>query len=118
MTTNANKAMAEYYNGFLIHITTKISRKSWHSALKTYAAIENSRCFVKGEVAVEGDCCYRLAVKKAKSVRSIEVWVYRALANVLKKTSLKPKEAYVVVCVDPEIPARQRLNARIPCAQV
>ena len=118
MTANANKAMAEYYSGFLVHITTKFYRKSWHSALQTYAAIENSRCFVKGEVAVEGDCCYRLALKKAKSVRSIEVWVYRALANVLKKTSLKPKEAYVVVCVDPEIPARQRLNARIPCAQV
>ena len=87
MRANANKARAEYYNGFLVHITTELSRKSWHSALKTYAAKENNRCFVKGEVAVEGDCCYRLALKKAKSVRSIEVWVYRALANVLKKQS-------------------------------
>ena len=49
-----------------------------------YAAIENSRSFVKGEVAEEGDCCYRLAVKTKKKARSIEVWVYRALANVLK----------------------------------
>ena len=112
------KKGAEYYNAFKVHITTKVSRKSWHSALITYAAIENSRSFVKGEVAEEGDCCYRLAVKTKKKARSIEVWVYRALANVLKKTSLKPKEAYVVVCVDPEKPARQRLKTRIPCAQV
>ena len=118
MRAKANKARAEYYNAFLVHITTKVSRKSCHSALITYAAIENSRSFVKGEVAEEGDCCYRLAVKKAKSARSIEVWVYRALANVLKKTVLKPKEAYVVVCVDPEKPARQRSKSRIPCAQV
>ena len=63
---------------------------------------------MKGEVAEEGDCCYRLAVKKKKKARSIEVWVYRALANVLKKTDLKPKEAYVVECVD----------SKLPCAQV
>ena len=107
MRAKANKARAEYYNAFKVHITTKVSRKSWHSALITYAAIENSRSFVKGEVAEEGDCCYRLAVKKKKKARSIEVWVYRALANVLKKTDLKPKEAYVVECVDSEIPCAQ-----------
>ena len=66
MRAKANKARAEYYNAFKVHITTKVSRKSWHSALITYAAIENSRSFVKGEVAEEGDCCYRLAVKKKK----------------------------------------------------
>ena len=89
MRAKANKARAEYYNAFLVHITTKVSRKSWHSALLTYAAIENSRSFVKGEVAEEGDCCYRLAVKKKTKARSIEVWVYRALANVLKKNRLE-----------------------------
>ena len=66
MRAKANKARAVYYNAFKVHITTKVSRKSWHSALLTYAAIENSRSFVKGEVAEEGDCCYRLAVKKKK----------------------------------------------------
>ena len=92
MTANANKARAEYYNGFLVHITTKVSRKSWHSALITYAAIENSRSFVKSGVVEVVDCCYRLAVKKAKSARTIQLWVYRALANVLKKKDLKPRK--------------------------
>ena len=118
MRAKANKARAKYYNAFLVHITTKVFRKCWRSALITYAAIENSRSFVKGEVAEEGDCCYRLAVKKKKKARSIEVWVYRALANVLKKADLKPKEAYVVECVDTEYSARQQSKSKIPCAQV
>ena len=82
-----------------------------------YAAIENSRSFVFGKVAVEGGYCFRLAVKKAKSASTIQLWVYRALANVLKKKDLKPKDAYVVECVDPEKPARKRWESRIPCAQ-
>ena len=117
MRAKANKARAVYYNAFKVHITTKVSRKSWRE-VSTYAAIENSRSFVKFEVAEEGDCCYRLAVKKKKKAGSIEVWVYRALANVLKKTGLKPKEAYVVECVDSEKSARQQSKSKIPCAQV
>ena len=118
MRAKAKKNRADYYNAFKVHITTKVSRKCWHSALLTYAAIENSRSFVKSEVSEEGDCCYRLAVKTKKKARSIEVWVYRALANVLKKTDLKPKEAYVVECVDSEKSARQQSKSKIPCAQV
>ena len=117
MKANANKAKVACYNGFLVHITRKCPRNSWHHALVTYATIKNSRSFVFGEVAEEGDSCYRLAVKKAKSAGTIQLWVYRALANVLKKKDLKPKEAYVVECVDPEKPARKRWKSRIPCAQ-
>ena len=118
MMAKAQNKTAAYYNAFKVHITKKASRRSCHSALLTYAAIKNSRSFVKGEVEEEGDCCYRVALKTKKKARSIEVWVYRALANVLKKTDLKPKEAYVVECVDSEKSARQQSKSKIPCAQV
>ena len=89
MRAKAQNKTAAYYNAFKVHITKKASRKSCHSALLTYAAIKNSRSFVKGEVEEEGDCCYRVALKTKKKARSIEVWVYRALANVLKKKKIE-----------------------------